>query len=316
MRLEEYTQIYDKVSLPKEADERILQELMEEKRDHGRAWSRMGAYAVKIAAAAAVLAVTVGVLQLPAVASSTQNLVGRFTNLIGYETEQGDGKEAGAATSKAVYNDSGEYQHVREDAPKKQCRMDSMAEVSEALGIDLLQSADAHEQKDSIQYTPYVSKSGALNGVTLRSDFYALGDICEPKIKISKRGNTISYREGKTYRSPIMMEHTIRTDDAEGVDKDNHELDYAGRSYILGKADQGAFLSKETYEIKNLGVTALLAMADTPGSYTWEKQDGDAINCCADAYFIYRGVEYHFTGAVSLDTMKEFLEGLNIPNQK
>lgn len=319
MRLEEYTQIYDKVSLSKEADERILQDLMEEKHSSGRAWSRMGAHAVRVAAAAAVLALTVGVMQLPAVASTRQNLVGHFTNLIGYETEQKDGKTTGTVSSKPVYSDSGEYQHVREDAPKKECKMGSVEEVSKALGITLLQSPDAKEQKNSIRYTPYVSESGALNGVILQSTYYTLGDIREPEITVTselEKDNTISFKEGKTYHSPIMMEITVRTDDAEGVVKDNHELDYAGRSNILGKDDMGAILSKETYEIKNLGVKALLTTDDTPGSYTWDKQDGDEIHSCSDAYFIYQGVEYRFVGAVSIDTMKGFLEGLTIQGQK
>lgn len=327
MRLEEYRQVYDKVSLPKEADERILQELQEEVSNSGMKQKRKGIRFAGVAAAVAVLVLAVGIMQFPAVASTTQNLVNSFTNyvIISNNSSQEDVEkmeklsedmEYGYPTSIYEYSDSGEYLSVNPDAPKKECRMASMSEVGKALGVDLLQSKDAHESKDSILYTPYVSDSGALNGVILKNDFYALGDIRDAEFNVSGDLKTedgyiyVSYREGENYHSPIMMEATIRTDDNEGVDDGNHELDYGGRQV---KADDGAIISTEVYEIENLGVTALLTVDDTPGPYTWNKLDGDEINNATDAYFVYLGVEYRYVGAVSTDTMKEFLEGLEIP---
>lgn len=326
MRSEEYRQVYDKITLSKEADERILEELLQEKEsavmERGKRKKWLTGAAV---AAVAVMAVVIGAARIPAMGSAAGDVISRFTNLIiitndsedevGDEVSQAEGREYGYPTSVYQYSDSGEYLHVNSDAPKKECRMASMSEVGQALGVGLLQSKDAHEAKDSILYTPYVSDSGALNGVILKNDFYALGDIRDAEFNVSGDLKTedgyiyVSYREGENYQSPIMVEATIRTDDNEGVDEGNHELDYGGRQV---KADEGAIISSEVYEIENLGVTALLSIDDTPGPYTWSKLDGEEIHRCADAYFVYQGVEYRYVGAVSLETMKEFLEGLEI----
>ena len=317
MRLEEYKQVYDKVSLSKEADERILQSLMEEVPDSGVRQKRKGIRFAGVAAAVAVLVLAVGIMQFPAVASTTQDLVSRLTIMIVDEELQKEGVDYGGPTSIYVYSDSVGYLTVNSDAPKKECKMASLDEVSEALGIGLLQSGDAHEQKNCIRYTPYVSNNGVLNGVILQDTFYALGDIRDPKIEVSKdtdKDDTISYREGEKYHSPIMMEATIRTDNAKGVDEENFELDYSGRSVDLTGKDAGTMIVQETYEIESLGVEAVLSM-DVPGSHTWNKLDGEEFYQCVDAFFTYQGIEYRYVGAVSIETMQEFLEGLEIPNQ-
>lgn len=326
MKLEEYREIYDKVSLSKEADERILQKLTEEVTNSGMKQKRKKLRFVQVTAAVAVLVLAVGVMQFPAVSSATQDVVSRLSKLIKIEY--------GEPISSYVYSNSPEYLSVNPDAPKKECKMASLDEVSEALGIDLLQSEDAHEQKNCIRYTPYVSNSGALNGVKLQDTFYALGDIRDPKIKVSKdleKDDTISYREGEKYHSPIMMEALIRTDNAEGVDEKNRELDYSGRFNGLTGKDAGTKAAQETYgienltgedaggvivqeihEIESLGVEAEISV-DVSGSHTWNKMDGEEIYQGADAIFTYQGVEYRYVGAVSIETMLEFLEGLEIP---
>lgn len=336
MRLEEYREIYDKVSLPKEADERILQKLTEEVSSSGIKQKKKGIRFAGVAAVV-VLVLALGIMQFPAVASSTQDLVSRLTIMIdgkAVQVERVEGVEYGEPTSTYVYSDSPEYLSVNPDAPKKECKMASLDEVSEALGIDLLQSEDAHEQKNCIRYTPYVSNSGALNGVILQDTFYALGDIRDPKIKVSKdleKDGTISYREGEKYHSPIMMEALIRTDNAEGVDEENRELDYSGRfNGLSGKnagtkaaqetygienltgEDAGGMIVQEIHEIESLGVEAEISV-DVSGSHTWNKMDGEEIYQGADAIFTYQGVEYRYVGAVSIETMLEFLEGLEIP---
>ena len=328
MRLEEYKQVYDKVTLSKEADERILQELQEEVSNSGMKQKRKGIRFAWVVATAAVLVLAVGIMQFPVVSSATQDAVSRLNELLKSKVEYGE------PTSTYVYSDSPEYLSVNPDAPKKECKMASLDEVSEALGIDLLQSEDAHEQKNCIRYTPYVSNSGALNGVRLQDTFYALGDIRDPKIKVSKdleKDGTISYREGEKYHSPIMMEALIRTDNAEGVDEENRELDYSGRfNGLTGKnagtkaaqetygienltgEDAGGMIVQEIHEIESLGVEAEISV-DVSGSHTWNKMDGEEIYQGADAIFTYQGVEYRYVGAVSIETMLEFLEGLEIP---
>lgn len=323
MRLEEYRKIYDEVSLSKEADERILQAL-QEAQSSGKKRNSSRVRAVRIAVAAAVLVLAVGIMKFPAVASTTKTLVTGFTNFVlnSGESSQEDiekmekrmeGVEYGYPTSVYEYSDSGEYLEINPDAPKKECKMDSMDAVSEMLGIDLLQSKDAYQQENCILYTPYVSESGALNGAVLIDDFYALGDIREAEYSIFpevETSNAICYRPGEKYQSPIRMEITMRTDDAEGVDYDNHELDYGGR--IEAREDNDAEKT-ENYVIQNLGgVNAMLSLDETDGVSTWGKLEGEEISSCVSAYFLYQGVEYRYVGAVSLETMQEFLEGLEI----
>lgn len=323
MRLEEYRKIYDEVSLSKEADERILQAL-QEAQSSSKKRNSVRVRAVRIAAAAAVLVLAVGIMKFPAVASTTKTLVSGFTNIVLNSGESSqkdiekieermDGVEYGYPTSGYEYSDSGEYLEINPDAPKKECKMDSIDAVSEMLGIDLLQSKDAYQQENCILYTPYVSESGALNGAVLIDDFYALGDIRDAEYSIFpevETSNAIFYRPGEKYQSPIRMEITMRTDDVEGVDYDNHELDYGG--CIEAREDNDAEKT-ENYVIQNLGgVNAMLSLDETDGVSTWGKLEGEEISSCVSAYFLYRGVEYRYVGAVSLETMQEFLEGLEI----
>lgn len=73
-------------------------------------------------------------------------------------------------------------------------------------------------------------------------------------------------------------------------------------------------LSQEVYEIENLGVNAVLSsIDDVAETGTWNKRDGEEIHRCIEAYFVYEGVGYRYVGAVSTETMQEFLEGLEIP---
>ena len=329
MRLEEYREIYDKVSLSKEADERIQQALLKEVSNSGIKQKRKGIRFAQVAAAVAVLVLAVGIMQFPAVASTTQNLVNGFTNYITVNLSEEDvedieklekqldsmeGVEYGYPIYVYEYNDNGGYVEVNSDAPKKECKMDSMDAVSKALGVGLLQSGDAYEQENCILYTPYVSESGALNGVILADDFYALGDIRDAEYSIFtevETCNAIFYRPGENYQSPIKMEITIRTNDSEGVDNENHELDYGGRTEVREDNDAE---KTETYVIQNLGgVDAMLSVDETDGVSTWGKLEGEEISSCVSAYFLYQGVEYRYVGAVSIEAMQEFLEGLEIP---
>lgn len=329
MKLEEYRRVYDELSLSREAEERILQTLQEEQ-SSGKKRKSAREKMVRVAAAAA-LVLAVGILKFPAVASTTKTLVSGFTNFVlnsGAPSQEDtekmeklmedanssrEGVDYGYPSSVYEYSDSGEYLEISPDAPKKECKIDSVDAASEMLGIDLLQSKNAYEQKNCILYTPYVSGSGALNGAILIDDFYAVGDIKDAEYSISPKvdtGNAVFYRPGKKYQSPVRMEITIRAGDAEGVDYDNHELDYGGRVEAREENDAE---KTENYVIQNLGgVNALLCVDETDGISTWGKREGEEISHCVSAYFLYQGVEYRYVGAVSLETMKEFLEGLEI----
>lgn len=311
MRLEEYRKIYDEVSLSKEADERILQAL-QEAQSSGKKRNSVRVRAVRIAAAAAVLVLAVGIMKFPAVASSTQDWVSRLNSLLKIKEEQREGHEYGEPTSVYEYSDSVEYLKIHSDAPKKECKMDSFNEVSEVLGVELLQSKDAYKEKNCIRYIPYVSDSGNLKGVILKNNYYTLGDIQEPRTIVFKdleKDSAISYREGEKYHSPIMMEVAIRAEQDGRMDE---EWNDSGGSVDLTEVRGGAVMMQEIYEIESLGVEAFLS-ENMPGSHAWNKLDGQESDSCTEAVFAYQGVEYRYVGAVSVETMLEFLEGLEIP---
>lgn len=325
MELKEYRRLYDKVSLPKEADERILQTLTEKLPDSGAGRKRKRVW-IAGAAVVAVFILAVEITHFLAATSAEKDVVSRLNDLIKNEPESVEGIDYGYPTSSYIYSDDTEYLMVDPDAPKKACKMDSLEEVSDVLGLDLLQSKDAHEQADCMQYTPDVSDSGLLSRINIQDVFYVLGDVREPEIKVYKdKDNTISYREGKNYHSPIRMEITIMTSreleedvviEGEGrEDVTIHKLGNGGLLFNSMEKEDGALstLSQEVYLIENLGVDAVLSSAsDVPGDDIWNKQDGEELSHLVEAYFVYAGVEYRYTGDVSVKTMQEFLEGLEI----
>lgn len=64
----------------------------------------------------------------------------------------------------------------------------------------------------------------------------------------------------------------------------------------------------EIYELKNLGVKAVLYTVDTDGPINWGIESGSI--SCTNAVFVYKGVEYVYMGGVSHDTMKQLLDTL------
>ena len=75
----------------------------------------------------------------------------------------------------------------------------------------------------------------------------------------------------------------------------------------LTSSDAGV-LEPEVYEMKDLGVKAVLYSIETDGPVSWNITEGTVK--CSVAVFVYEGVEYVYMGGMNHDTMKAFLDTL------
>lgn len=300
MKLDNYRKVYRKIEISEEMDERLRNGIMDRKRKIAKR------PVMKAACVAAAIALVIGALQIPAVSAAAEQLIARFTGQVLIHKEDGTEVKVDIAGK-----EDNKYLKLNENARKEDCKIDSLKQAEKELGVSLLKSEEAAEEKNCISYNPYVSKKGALNGVMLINYAYMFGDLQDVETTTFEEWdyvNSVSYRSGKEYHSPIMMQILIRSDQEEGVDYENHELEYAGISEERSK-NQG-MKDITLYEIKNLGVKAIISTDDTDGPSVWLNLDGEKITSCTDALFVYKGVEYRYVGAVSQKVMEEFLEGL------
>lgn len=301
MKLDDYREAYRKIEISEEMDERIRCGIMDRKRKVNKR------SVMKAACVAAAIALVIGALQIPAVSAAAEQLIARFTGQILIYKE--DGTEV--IKVELAGKEDNKYLKLNENARKEDCKIDSLKQAEKELGVSLLKSEEAAEEKNCISYNPYVSKKGALNGVMLINYAYMFGDLQDVETTTYEEWdyvNSVSYRSGKEYHSPIMMQILIRSDQKEGVDYENHELEYAGISEE--RSENEGMRDITLYDIKNLGVKAIVTTVDTDGANAWKNQAGEEITSCTDALFVYKGVEYRYFGAVSQKVMEEFLEGL------
>lgn len=287
MNREELKTTYDAITLPQEADARILRGVQAAKKPKKNPITRFAG----VAAAAAVL--LLAAVQIPSVSAAAKEALQQFAVWI--HLDEGD-----------IQYEEG-YLTLNADAATEACRVDSLAEAADMLGISLLQPEFAYEPDNCIDYQPYVSENGILNGVILLNDFCTTGDLREVKAETTDdltTNNSVTYRSGAVYRSPIAMQITVRSDREIGADYDNHELEYAGRQEDWSGTD--AVL----YEIEHLGIKAIIATVRTDGPADWQNRDGNPVTDMTAALFVYEGVEYRFLGDVSPAAMQDFLDGL------
>lgn len=285
MKLDEYKKMYAKMKTSPEMDERILQSL--QKKKVGRKVTYM-----KVASVAAAFALLVGIYQIPSVNAAVNDFISSFTNKVKINNE--------------TVEMTGEYKQINKDACKEDRKFDTLSDVEKELGVKLLKSDQAYEDdKNLIQYNPHISKSGDLYGAMIMDDFYVIGDLENVKIKTFKEFshvNSIKYDSGTKFKSPISTEITVRTLTGNEDNKSgDHELEYYGKDEDFGESES------EVYEIRNLGVKAVISIIESGAPENWNT--GDSVNM-THAMFVYDGVEYKYYGVVSLDTMKTFLDGL------
>lgn len=292
MNKNSFQTMYDKMIPPKEMDERIEKNVLE----YSKNQVRYRKYAYKIAI---VLLFFSMVIQIQPVRAAVQKVITHFTTQITYLTQ--NGKER-------VIDMEGDYLEIKSNASTNTCKMDSISQVSAELGIPLLESNAAYEVNNCISYNPYVSGDGVLNGVMIMDDCYSIGDLENVKLGTSKyidKDQELSYQVGEHYQSPIGIQIRIRANQDEGVDYNNHELEYAGANWNL-TVEKG-FYNINLYEIKTLGVNAVLYSIKSNGPEVWGVEEEKELTV---AIFMFNGVEYSYYGVISQRVMTDFLETL------
>ena len=286
MKLDDYKKMYEKMETSPEMDERILKSLQTKKE------GRKGTY-MKVASVAAAIALLVGIYQIPSVNAAVNDFISSFTNKVEINNE--------------TVEMTGEYKQIKKDVCKENRKFDTLSDVEKELGIKLLKSEQAYEgDKHLIDYNPHISESGEMYGAMIMDDFYVIGDLKNVKIKTFKEFsdvNDIKYDPGTEFKSPISTEITVRTQTENEDNKSgDHELEYYGKDEDFGT------LGSELYEIKSLGVKAVISVVKGSGtSSSWNTEDSVDMTY---TMFVYNGVEYKYYGVVSRDTMKAFLDGL------
>lgn len=293
MKLEDYQKLYNKLEISEEMDERIRAGILE-KETGKKKIKKNKRYLIQTACAATVAITAIVVLNTPSIATASKHFIAKFTNSYILQTEKG---------KNTAIEMQGNYLRINANAKKKDCKMDSIMMAEKELGVTLLKSKDAYEEKNCILYHPSVSKSGELYKVELQDDFYVLGDIKDVETEVFSQTDTVNnirFHEGKKFKSPIKVEITVRAD----YDKNVDDAVYAGDSENLLDEDE-----VDLYEIKSLGVKAVMSTFETSG--IWFDYDYNSVNRkCVNAVFVYKGIEYRYVGAVSQDVFKEFLESL------
>ncbi len=294
MKLEEYKNAYDMIQTNEEVDEKIMDIL---KADNGKRQGRKKKW-YRIAYAAAACLMLVGISQIPIVKATASEVFGMFVNQIQIaDTAEG--------TSDYVQME-GKYLTISEDAPTEECKMDSMQEAEDVLGIDLLTSELEYDGEDNlITYYASVDKKGQLYGIMLINSLYTLGDLKVEEVTTHEDwadSDSILYEEGKNYKTPILAQVTIRTDKNPGEDYVDHEIEYAGQEMDFAEGDA------EVFELEQLDAKAVIFRYMSDGNSGWNREDVRQEYC--GAMLVYGGVEYQYHGAVNTETMKEFLKSL------
>ena len=260
-----YQSMYKKINTSEEMDERIRNSVMQKKLYGGKHHF--------VGKAAVAVVVLTFILCIPTIQTRAMELWATFSNY--FVVDKGENENS-------VIEMEGGYLALSPTASKKECKMDSIMQVSSNLGVSLLYSTEEMKEDNGISYYPHVSKKGVLNGVNLINNFYAEG--------------------------PIALEIIIRSKDNSGVDYNNHELEYAGAKWSLVEADSISDIN--LYAIPQLGVNAILYTTQSEGPVLWEEKGIEVDEPLTGVIFMYEGIEYKYLGAISQEEMKVFLNTL------
>lgn len=294
MNKKEYETMYEKMELSDEMDRQIKNAIMKT-----RAVKRTGQKKYRIAiGTAAALVLLVGVGQTDVARAAMDQIARYFSYSFTVAREDG---------TKEQIQMKEEYITLSQDAPKKSMKMNSISEVNDAIGIHLLDSKEAYLHKGCIEYSPKVSKAGEMYGVTVSAPLYAVGDL--KAVKLHEEENYLSFSAGKKYQTPMTVQISLRTDENATKEYRDNELGFVSQRMNLDLSqDSSEAYDAEVYELKSLGVKAVLYTIDTDGPIEWRIETDDL--SCTNAVFVYEGVEYVYMGGVSHDTMKQFLDTL------
>lgn len=297
MEQKEYQTMYKKMELSDDMEQKIKNAVT-----HATPPKRTNHFRAGLGTVAAI-ALVVCVSQTDVVKAAVDKIVHYFT--YSFTVEQKDG-----TTEKVQMKE--EYLTVSKDAPKENLNLNSISEVSDAIGIHLLDTKEAYLYENCMEYNPKISDDGELYGIMVSDKLYAIGDLKDVKLypKEEEDGlDFLSYSAGENYQTPILMQISLRTDENATKEYQNNELGFVStRMNINLSNDTSDMYDAEVYELKNLGVKAVLYTVNTDGPINWGIESGSIP--CTNAVFVYKGVEYVYMGGVSHDTMKQFLNTL------
>lgn len=293
-----YKSLYSKIQTSEETDQRILLNLKKNLREERK--QRHQKLVLKFAVTILFCFV---IMQVKPIYAAVEKVVQHFVNT--FELHGGD-------LEGTVVDMEGDYLKLNPDAKKEWCKMDSVEQIGKMLGIDILESTEEYDALNDISYYPYVSKKGVLNGVMLINHSYVMGDLQNVELKtysdITAKSMLIC-DPGEKYKSPIGMEITIRSDQEEGVDYENQELAYEGLYMKL--EEKGDVSNIQLKEIEYLEIYAVLYTLNAVGPFDTLMENSADIASVTVAMFMYEGIEYVYMGAVSYETMLEFLYTLH-----
>lgn len=300
MNKNDYNTMYEKMEMSHQMEQSIKDAVMNTQTLKRR--SRKNRYRAGLGAVAAI-ALIVCVSRTDVVRAAVNQIVHYFTYSFTVEQEDGDTEQVQMQE---------EYLTLSKDAPKKDLNMNSISEVEDAIGVKLLDTKEAYQYEGCIEYSPKMSEDGKLFGIMVSDKLYAIGDLKDVKLypKEEEGGmDFLSYSVGENYQTPIEMQISLRTDeDITNEYKDNEVGFVSTRMNIDLSKDTSDMYDAEVYELKKLGVKAVLYTVKTDGPMNWGIEDGSI--SCTTAVFVYKGVEYVYMGGISHDTMKQFLNTL------
>lgn len=293
-----YKSLYSKIQTSEETDQRILLNLKKNLR-----YEKKQSHQKLVLKFAVMIVFCLVIIHAKPIYAAVEKVLQHFVNIFELHSDDLDG---------TIVDMEGDYLKLNSDAKKEWCKMDSVEQISKMLGVDILESTEEYDASNSISYYPYVSKKGSLNGVMLINHSYVMGDLQNVELKTYSDTTTKSMlicNSGEKYKSPIGMEITIRSDKKEGVDYDNHELAYEG--LYLKLEEKGDVSNIELKEIANLEIYAVLYTLNDVGPFDTVMENSGDIESITVAMFMYEGIEYVYMGAVSYETMLEFLYTLH-----
>ena len=300
MDMKSYNDMMGKIHSSKEIDEMVRENVLKTI-DTNRMKGNM--IKKRLLATAAVLAVVICIGQIQPVKASVDRLVNYITYHITIQKEDGIKEKIEVKES---------FLTISENAPTSDMFLGSVSEAGDLSGIDLLDSTEAYSYKGCVEYAPKLTEDESIYGIVITDKLYAVGDLKNTKLypKEEEDGlDFLEYTPGSEYRTPIMTQIAIRTDENLDAEYQDNELGYVGSALDVDFSDSSSGVSDaEVYYVDKLGINAVLFTVQTDGPINWHVESGTE-DCCT-ALFVYKGVEYMYMGGVSHDTMKAFLNTL------
>lgn len=300
MDLNTLNNMYSKMEMPAEMDQRLQETIanrMNSTNKISRKSSRIGL------AVAAAFAVMICITQFDSVSAAAEKVMEYFKYR--FILTDKDGTEVNVDMK-------GNYVVLQDNASKKEKWFDSVTLAGNELGVHLLDCENAYAFDDCVEYTPYLTDNDELYGVMLSNKLYSVGDLQNITLypKESKDGlDRMDYTAGDKYQTPISAQITIRTDKDMTGEYYNNEIGYVEKNHDIDLTKPVPGISDaEVYEIDSLGVKAVLYSVQTDGPIAWGIEDGSI--SCTTAIFVYQDVEYVYMGGIDHAAMKDFLNTL------